>query len=79
VFLSLDTEAINIEVTGNSHHGNADHKVTNKIPEEGEDAADGEVKQHVNRKEKSVLQSKLTRLAIQIGYAGMSQKNTENK
>ncbi|XP_052780334.1 plasma membrane calcium-transporting ATPase 2-like isoform X3 [Mya arenaria] len=64
------TEAINLEVTGNSHHGNAGHKVSNKIPEEEEDQTDEAKEPGPSRKEKSVLQSKLTRLAIQIGYGG---------
>ena len=32
-----------------------------------------------SRKEKSVLQSKLTRLAIQIGYGGMDKKTKQIK
>ena len=32
-----------------------------------------------SRKEKSVLQSKLTRLAIQIGYGGMDKKKKKKK
>ncbi|WAR25426.1 AT2B3-like protein [Mya arenaria] len=63
-------KAINLEVTGNSHHGNAGHKVSNKIPEEEEDQTDEAKEPGPSRKEKSVLQSKLTRLAIQIGYGG---------
>lgn len=69
-----DTEAINMEVTGNSHNSNADHKLSNKIPEEGgEEEGEETAKQASSasaRKEKSVLQSKLTKLAIQIGYGG---------
>jgi hypothetical protein len=67
-----DTEHVNLEMTGNSHHANASNKVTNKIPEEVEEATT-EVAKTVHssaRKEKSVLQSKLTKLAIQIGYGG---------
>ncbi|KAL4226919.1 Plasma membrane calcium-transporting ATPase 2 [Mactra antiquata] len=62
-------ESISLEVTGNSHHANAGHKLSNKIPEEGEDTPDAP-KAASSRKEKSVLQSKLTKLAIQIGYGG---------
>lgn len=59
-------------MTSNSHHANASHKVSNKIPEEVEEAAAEAAKapQATARKEKSVLQSKLTKLAIQIGYGG---------
>ncbi|XP_053377500.1 plasma membrane calcium-transporting ATPase 2-like isoform X3 [Mercenaria mercenaria] len=68
----VDTEAVNLEMTGNSHHANASNKVSNKIPEEVEEAAPEAAKTHQasTRKEKSVLQSKLTKLAIQIGYGG---------
>lgn len=54
-------------MTGNSHHSNASHTVSDKIPEEGEEGTDAP---KPSRKEKSVLQSKLTKLAIQIGYGG---------
>lgn len=67
----VDTEAINLEVTSNSHHANASNKVTNKIPEEVEEVQqETKAPQATARKEKSVLQSKLTKLAIQIGYGG---------
>ena len=42
-----------------------------EVPEEAEKMMNGNGKKHVkpsNKKEKSVLQGKLTRLAIQIGY-----------
>ena len=71
-----DTEAINLEVTGNSHNATS-NTVGNKIMEDGEadqtdaGAKEKEEKVHSSRKEKSVLQAKLTRLAIQIGYGGM--------
>ena len=39
-------------------------------PTEGEEAAAAEAVAQAARKEKSVLQAKLTKLAIQIGYAG---------
>ncbi|XP_071084181.1 plasma membrane calcium-transporting ATPase 2-like isoform X3 [Haliotis cracherodii] len=60
--------------TGNSHNTVNKHvpnkaplpPVDEKVPEE----VVKEEKKKVARKEKSVLQSKLTRLAIQIGYAG---------
>lgn len=71
----VDTEAINLEVTGNSHNATS-NTVGNKIMEDGNadqtdtGAKDKEEKVHSSRKEKSVLQSKLTRLAIQIGYGG---------
>ncbi|XP_050411569.1 plasma membrane calcium-transporting ATPase 2 isoform X1 [Patella vulgata] len=61
--------------TGNSHANINKHdlnKNTPTIPEEVEASAkeEEEEKKSSSRKEKSVLQSKLTRLAIQIGYAG---------
>ena len=73
--LLKDTEAINLEVTGNSHNAsNAGNQVGNKVMEEGNDDPDSPVKDKVSsggsRKEKSVLQAKLTKLAIQIGYGG---------
>ncbi|XP_052285591.1 plasma membrane calcium-transporting ATPase 2-like isoform X3 [Dreissena polymorpha] len=79
----VDSEAINMEERGNSHHGNAAgaHKLSNNIPEEGpvdtmpagQKTPDEEEKAAPTAsrlKEKSVLQSKLTKLAIQIGYGG---------
>lgn len=65
----IDLGSINPEVpTGNSHNSNNSNAVNNK-----ENNANGEEpkKPHESaRKEKSVLQAKLTRLAIQIGYGG---------
>lgn len=71
----VDAEQINLQVTGNSHNSsaNATNKVDHKEEgeEEGVDEADAAKKAHAGaRKEKSVLQSKLTKLAIQIGYGG---------
>ena len=70
----LDTEAINLEVTGNSHNATS-NTISNKVMEDGNaDQTDAGNKEKVqsasSRKEKSVLQAKLTRLAIQIGYGG---------
>ena len=71
VCMFTDPEQIHMEVTGNSHNSNTDHKLSNKIPEEGEEEEDAAAKPAPSaRKEKSVLQSKLTKLAIQIGYGG---------
>lgn len=71
-FSSSDLGSINPEVpTGNSHTNNSNsaNSVNNKIGN-----SEGEAKkiapQAAPRKEKSVLQAKLTRLAIQIGYGG---------
>lgn len=67
----VDTEAINLEVTGNSHHPNASNKPSKGIAEETDGVEETAKTTHGgSRKEKSVLQSKLTKLAIQIGYAG---------
>lgn len=66
-------------VTGNSHHAtansaNADGDVRNnkhsKEEEEGEEGGASGGGGH----EKSVLQAKLTKLAIQIGYAGKAYR-----
>jgi Ca2+ transporting ATPase len=65
----IDLGSINPEVpTGNSHNSNNSNAVNNKA----NNANDEEPKKpHESaRKEKSVLQAKLTRLAIQIGYGG---------
>ncbi|XP_071134662.1 plasma membrane calcium-transporting ATPase 2-like isoform X3 [Mytilus edulis] len=66
--VKVDLGSINPEVpTGNSHNSNNTNAVNNKV-------GNGEPKkpapQASARKEKSVLQAKLTRLAIQIGYGG---------
>lgn len=68
VSILIDLGSINPEVpTGNSHNSNNTNAVNNKV-------GNGEPKkpppQASARKEKSVLQAKLTRLAIQIGYGG---------
>lgn len=59
-------------VTGNSHVSSG--PVVGAA--ENHAGGDGAPKEHAERedhkKEKSVLQAKLTKLAIQIGYAGMS-------
>ncbi|XP_046481662.1 plasma membrane calcium-transporting ATPase 2 isoform X7 [Neodiprion pinetum] len=54
------------EVTGNSH-APANEK---REPAENHEASSQPPPEHSNKKEKSVLQAKLTKLAIQIGYAG---------
>jgi len=65
--------------TGNSHGNPAPNKnsaskdaidKTEKTEEEPVKPPEEKKKSHFSRKEKSVLQTKLTRLAIQIGYAG---------
>lgn len=60
-------------VTGNSHM-NSPAPVSNKhdaVPETGENhVAVSSASSESHKKEKSVLQAKLTKLAIQIGYAG---------
>ena len=73
----VDTEAINLEVTGNSHNATS-NTISNKVMEDGNaDQTDANNKEKVapasSRKEKSVLQGKLTRLAIQIGYGGKNE------
>lgn len=47
-------------------------------PLNSDEGADAEEKKKANlpKKEKSVLQGKLTKLAVQIGKAGESDKNT---
>lgn len=62
-------------VTGNSHHitansTSADGDIRNNKHSKGEEE-DEEQRPAANKsQEKSVLQAKLTKLAIQIGYAG---------
>lgn len=70
---------INITITPNNSHNNSSGAPTaNKdasnnqvVANAAGDAVEKEKKSGFGRKEKSVLQTKLTRLAIQIGYAGM--------
>ena len=81
-FLFLDSDSAPSNVaTGNSHnvlntneHKAGSNKKSGDNQKEGKsdnpEKKDEEVKKKITRKEKSVLQSKLTRLAIQIGYAG---------
>ncbi|XP_069142494.1 plasma membrane calcium-transporting ATPase 2-like isoform X2 [Argopecten irradians] len=72
----VDIDQINPQVpTGNSHNAvnaNSTTKVSNGKDAEDPDQKEKAVKSQENtsRKEKSVLQAKLTRLAIQIGYGG---------
>lgn len=61
-------------VTGNSHM-NSPAPVANKIENTEQDSKENHVDnappaETSHKKEKSVLQAKLTKLAIQIGYAG---------
>ena len=67
----VDIENIHPVVTGNNAHNNSN--ANNKVPEQdGEEGEEKVPKPKVEsaRKEKSVLQGKLTKLAIQIGYGG---------
>ncbi|KAL3852970.1 hypothetical protein ACJMK2_016573 [Sinanodonta woodiana] len=69
----VDPDNINLEVTGNSHN-TANANLPNKDGVAAQDQADAhsnaEKASGGGRKDKSVLQGKLTKLAIQIGYAG---------
>lgn len=59
--------------TGNNAHNNSSN-ANNKVADQGEGEEGENVpkpKVESARKEKSVLQGKLTKLAIQIGYGGM--------
>ncbi len=75
--LTGDVEEGNL-TTANSHGGagavtsDADQHMNNKATKV-DDSAKEEAKEEKSShsKEKSVLQAKLTKLAIQIGYAGM--------
>ncbi|PVD24236.1 hypothetical protein C0Q70_14706 [Pomacea canaliculata] len=74
----MDMDNINITITPNNSHNNSSGAPTaNKdasnnqvVANAAGDAVEKEKKSGFGRKEKSVLQTKLTRLAIQIGYAG---------
>lgn len=62
-------------VTGNSHHitansTNADGDIRNNKHSKGEEEEEAPRPTGGGGQEKSVLQAKLTKLAIQIGYAG---------
>ncbi|CAH1783922.1 unnamed protein product [Owenia fusiformis] len=71
-----NADAANYKPTGNSHNTNDTNTTQNsKGAEDGENNQDSEEDANKpaktgGRKEKSVLQAKLTKLAIQIGYAG---------
>ncbi|XP_063630100.1 plasma membrane calcium-transporting ATPase 2 isoform X3 [Cydia splendana] len=58
-------EGVNLPASGNSH-GNHNRPDDNHVPAPASDKPAPES----HKKEKSVLQAKLTKLAIQIGYAG---------
>ncbi|XP_041348838.1 plasma membrane calcium-transporting ATPase 2-like isoform X2 [Gigantopelta aegis] len=67
--------ALNPHNTNENSHGNVTKHIANTDAPNGEDKKQTEQpeekkEQKSSRKEKSVLQNKLTRLAIQIGYAG---------
>lgn len=64
----VDIENIHPVVTGNNAHNNSN--ANNKVPEEEGEEKVPKPKVESARKEKSVLQGKLTKLAIQIGYGG---------
>lgn len=62
-------------MTGNSHHitansTNADGDIRNNKHSKGEEEEEAPRPSGGGGQEKSVLQAKLTKLAIQIGYAG---------
>nr|QFR55262.1 PMCA2 [Onchidium reevesii] len=69
--LKIQDSNSNSHGASNAHPDGANNQFANKTETPAETAAEPEVKaKSSSRKEKSVLQSKLTRLAIQIGYAG---------
>ncbi|BFZ08779.1 hypothetical protein BsWGS_11818 [Bradybaena similaris] len=72
-----DMETIQLKIhEGNNSHGTnahpdgANNQVANRVDSSPDAVSEEHKVKHGSRKEKSVLQSKLTRLAIQIGYAG---------
>ncbi|XP_062608894.1 plasma membrane calcium-transporting ATPase 2-like isoform X4 [Saccostrea cucullata] len=66
----VDIDSITPVITGNNSHNNATN-ANNKTANQGEeDEKEQKAKVETARKEKSVLQGKLTKLAIQIGYGG---------
>ncbi|XP_056000325.1 plasma membrane calcium-transporting ATPase 2-like isoform X5 [Ostrea edulis] len=64
----VDIDTINPVITGNNAHNNTTN-LNNKGEEEAPEV-EKKAKPETARKEKSVLQGKLTKLAIQIGYGG---------
>ncbi|KAK7490555.1 hypothetical protein BaRGS_00018158 [Batillaria attramentaria] len=78
----VDMDNININIPNNSHNSAgrpasaaapkdvANNQNASNAAESGDSVVGEEKKSGFGRKEKSVLQTKLTRLAIQIGYAG---------
>lgn len=65
--VATDEEAA---VTGNSHQNVPPPVSIDKIPPQENHKPPPEHAAESHKKEKSVLQAKLTKLAIQIGYAG---------
>ena len=56
-----------LDATGNNHDGTELQEV---VPDGGEEGAADDDSGGFKVKERSILQAKLTTLAIQIGYAG---------
>lgn len=79
--LFADLKDIKTEVpAGNSHNAaNNSTKANGKSDDNGDnDDEKPKVQAETARKEKSVLQAKLTKLAIQIGYGGTCTFHTES-
>ena len=81
--VQTDVDNVNVSIPNNSHNSAAAPAVSTTVAKDGTGAnnqvvanstgeapEEKEKKGGFGRKEKSVLQTKLTRLAIQIGYAG---------
>jgi hypothetical protein len=61
---------LSLDPTGNNHDATELQEV---VPEGAKEAAADEEVSAFKVKERSILQAKLTTLAIQIGYAGLSR------
>ena len=61
-----------LDPTGNNHQATELQEVTTDRAKESGDDDDDNNNSAFKAKERSILQAKLTKLAIQIGYAGMT-------
>lgn len=73
MFLDIGTIQPYIPPTGNSHNATnyKNKEEDGQKPEDKEKSEKEKDEKAYGRKEQSVLQAKLTRLAIQIGYGGL--------
>jgi hypothetical protein len=73
ILISLIISYFQLDPTGNNHDATELQEVVPDSAKEEEEGGGDDESSGFKVKERSILQAKLTRLAIQIGYAGNNQ------